>query len=77
MSCLRNWSKVRQKLSWLANKNIHVNPERSFRGTNGNPPSEASQLRKGVPRNFQKPILQMVQSQLFPSYICEYNSPIL
>ena len=26
---------------------IHVNPERSFRGTNGEPPSEASQLRKG------------------------------
>ena len=35
---------------------IHVNPERSFRGTNGDPPSEASQLRKGgpgvPPRNF-------------------------
>ena len=31
---------------------IHVNPERSFRGTNGEPASEASQLRKvgpGVP----------------------------
>ena len=26
---------------------IHVNPERSFGGTNGEPPSEASQLRKG------------------------------
>ena len=28
---------------------IHVNPERSFGGTNGEPPSEASKLRKGGP----------------------------
>ena len=28
---------------------IHVNPERSFGGTNGEPPSEASQLRTGGP----------------------------
>ena len=28
---------------------IHVNPERSFGGTNGEPPSEASQLWKGGP----------------------------
>ena len=28
---------------------LHVNPERSFGGTNGEPPSEASQLRKGGP----------------------------
>ena len=28
---------------------IHVNPERSFGGTNGEPSSEASQLRKGGP----------------------------
>ena len=28
---------------------IHVNPERSFGETNGEPPSEASQLRKGGP----------------------------
>ena len=28
---------------------IHVNPYRSFGGTNGEPPSEASQLRKGGP----------------------------
>ena len=28
---------------------LHVNPERSFRGTNGDPPSEARQLRKGGP----------------------------
>ena len=28
---------------------IHVNPERIFGGTNGEPPSEASQLRKGGP----------------------------
>ena len=37
---------------------IHVNPERSFGGTNGEPPSEASQLRKGgqgvVPRKISK-----------------------
>ena len=29
------------------NKCIHVNPERSFGGTDGELPSEASQLRKG------------------------------
>ena len=38
-------------------KFIHVNPERSFGGTNGEPPSEASQLRKGgrgvPPENFK------------------------
>ena len=28
---------------------------------------------RGPPGIFQKPILQMVQSQLFLSYICEYN----
>ena len=28
---------------------IHVNPDRSFGGTNGEPPSEASQLRTGGP----------------------------
>ena len=28
---------------------IHVNPDRSFGGTNGEPSSEASQLRKGGP----------------------------
>ena len=28
---------------------IHVNPERSFGGTKGEPPSEASELRKGGP----------------------------
>ena len=34
---------------WLCNLIcIHVNPERSFGGTKGEPPSEASQLRKGV-----------------------------
>ena len=30
-------------------KCIHVNPERNLGGTNGEPPSEASQLRKGGP----------------------------
>ena len=52
---------------------LHVNPERSFGGTNGEPPSEASQLRKGArgytPGKFQKPTLQMVQSMLFLSYM--------
>ena len=37
---------------------IHVNPERSFGGTYGEPPSEASQLRKGgrgvLPRKISK-----------------------
>ena len=28
---------------------IYVNPERSFGGTNGEPPSEESELRKGGP----------------------------
>ena len=39
---------------------IHVNPEKSYVGTNGEPPGE------------KKPTLQMVQSTLFLSYICEY-----
>ena len=60
---------------------VHVNPERSFGGTNGEPPSEASQLRKGgsgvPPGKLKKPTLQMVQSTLFLSYICEYYLPIL
>ena len=37
---------------------IHVNPERSFGETSGEPPSEASQLRKGglgaLPRKISK-----------------------
>ena len=37
---------------------LHVNSEISFGGTNGEPPSEASQLRKGgpgvVPRKISK-----------------------
>ena len=57
---------------------IHVNPERSFRGTNDGPSSEASQALEGgsggPPRKLkQKPVLQMVQSELFLSYICQYN----
>ena len=64
-------------LSPVQEELIHVNPERTFRGTNGEPPSEASQLQNGgsgvLPGIFKKPILQMVQSQLFLSYICEYN----
>ena len=47
---------------------INVNPERSFEGTNGEPPSEAG----SSPGKFQKPTWQMVQSTLFLSYICEY-----
>ena len=35
---------------------IHVNPERSFGGTNGEPPSEASQLRKGGPGDLPRKI---------------------
>ena len=41
----------------------------SFEGQNGGQPSEA----EGVSGNFQKPVLQMVQSEVFLSYICEYN----
>ena len=48
---------VGHKQCWRAH-GIHVNLERSFRGTNGDPPSEASQLRKGgpevLPRKFSK-----------------------
>ena len=35
------------------------------------PPSEAE--GGSSPGNFQKPVLQMVQSEVFLSYICEYN----
>ena len=47
------------KMLWFTYlHNIHVNPERSFGGTNGEPPSEASQLRKGgrgvLPRKISK-----------------------
>ena len=42
----------------LDDSDIHVNPERSFGGTNGDPPSEASKLRKrgsgGLPRKISK-----------------------
>ena len=37
---------------------IHVNPERSFGGTNGEPPSEASQVRKGGPGVLPRKILK-------------------
>ena len=37
---------------------IHVNPERSFGGTNGEPPSEACQLRKGGPGVLPRQILK-------------------
>ena len=30
-------------------------------------------VRGSCPGNFQKPVLQMVQSEVFLSYICEYN----
>ena len=36
---------------------------RALEGGSGGPP----------PGNFQKPVLQMVQSELFLSYICQYN----
>ena len=50
----------------------------SFEGQNGNPLSEARQgseggVRGSSPGNFQKPVLQMVQSEVFLSYIYEYN----
>ena len=57
---------------------IHVNPERKFRGTKWRP---AERSETGVGRGvegssqgiFQKHVLQMVQSQVFLNYICEYN----
>ena len=45
-------------LVWAGYTYIHVNPERIFGGTDGEPPSEASQLRKGgrgvLPRKISK-----------------------
>ena len=58
---------------------IHVNLERSFGGTNGERGSHRAKranfgrgVRGSSPGKFQKPTLQMVQSTLFLSYICEY-----
>ena len=57
---------------------IHVSPERHFRGTKWRA-AERSEVvfGRGVwryfPGNFQKPVLQMVHSEVFRSYICEYN----
>ena len=48
---------VRGHVAILVGVCIHVNPERSVRGTKVGPPSEASQLRKGVrgtPRKLSK-----------------------
>ena len=55
---------------------IHVNPERSFQETNSRLPSEVRWALEGgsggsPPIHFQKPVLQMVQSELFLSCICE------
>ena len=57
---------------------IHVNPERSFGGTNGSHRAKRANFGRGVrggppPVIFKKPTLQMVQSTLFLSYICEYS----
>ena len=62
-------------------RHIHVNLERMFRGTNDGPPSEARWTLEGgfggpPPKIFKKPVLQMVQSELFLDYfftICQYN----
>ena len=58
---------------------IHVNLERKFRGTKWRPTAKRSEtgfgwgVRGSSHVNFQKPVLQMVQSDVFLSYICEYN----
>ena len=44
-----SWHQGRRSGYESGGDGIHVNPERSFGGTNGEPPSEASQLRKGGP----------------------------
>ena len=53
---------------------IHVNPERQ---TAARRAKRGGVWKGGVqgssPINFQKPVLQMVQSELFLSYICQYN----
>ena len=49
---------------------LHVNPKIIFRGTNG---GFGRGVRGPPPENCQNPVLQMVQSQLFLTYICEYN----
>ena len=59
-------------------KCISVNPETKFRGTKWRPAEQSETgfgrgVRGSSPGNFQKPVLQMVQSEVFLSYICEYN----
>ena len=56
--------------------NIHVNPERKFRGTKWRPAERSETgfgrgVRWSFPGYFQKPVLQMMQSEVFLSYICE------
>ncbi len=50
----------------------------SFEGPNGGPPSEARRASEGgsegpPPEMKKKTVLQMVQSEVFLSYICESN----
>ena len=53
---------------------IHVNPKRKFRGTKWRPAERSETsfgrgVRGSSPVNVQKPVLQMVQSDVFLSYI--------
>ena len=54
-----------------ADRDIHVNPERSFGGTDREPPSEASQLRKGGPGVVPR-IISKTYIANGAIYICEY-----
>ena len=67
-------------LEFVHYRDIHVNPERRFGGTHGEPPSEASQLRKGgpgvhprYPRKFSKTYIANGAIYVIPElYNCEY-----
>ena len=52
---------------------IHVNPDRNFQGTKCLFARRASEGGSS-PGNSRKPVLHMVQPEVFLSKICEYNS---
>ena len=58
---------------------IHVNPDareklsRDKRRSVKRSEAALEGIRGSSTGNFQNPLLQMVQSELFPSYICQYN----
>ena len=80
MKLLRSLYSVREilGLGLQFDPNIHVNPEGKFRGTKWRSAEQSETgfgrgVRGPSPGNFQKPVLQVVQSDVFLSYICESN----